>query len=706
MFSGYRLVVSSFPLKVWITPLAAFAEPTNFLYRCRFLHFTPKALQGATTTSTTNRQCEFIKQPSKLDSLCAREGSHGDSLINQDIQPAPGIAEAGLFQSLSITDTKHHVPTRHEARGGTENSGVVEESPKALLKGLTGTSVQQTFKLRGAQLPRLLSKVREKRDMQKFGQVKSSVMKEKGSWSYDWRIPLLELRRNFERSSAPLADLDTFVAPSILYRQFADVEVFKPSTWSQGSFAEYVNNLAQSQVSRLMQKHLYTGRTTHVSAVKDTLLFLFRDEELQPCVSTLAFENALRFFYRHSLISDARTLFNIMVERRIPIRTETFNMALRAAAGKKDLHNYTYLLRAMINQGLRPNEGTWVSLVIVLESHAAKVAVIENMRQLDLLSRADVIQAVAVDLLSSQLGQPAGVDSDATGTMQVFDSEFGDSWFSPKAGNVICEHLCKTGRPEQAVQFLETMVKRACRPNRGTLDILLTHCLMVLDDAGALRLLKLFWHEYQVGTGGFSYHVLFMIGWHIRSYNLCRVVWWAACIEGEVTYRMQELTMRSLLRNTPVQTKNMSKVWMKEVGKVIVGIKPSGRAHEKSKMSENKNVSTRHNIEGLAAWASSEEDRFAQVGLANHAMRADLSAFKVFRLYVADFHQAFADAVERDGEWRKHGYQSMSLSQKIREAVQIPVRYKVRWFGAPERKPKHAARREQVLNKHVENSPE
>ncbi|MCJ1325542.1 hypothetical protein MMC10_002205 [Thelotrema lepadinum] len=543
-------------------------------------------------------------------------------------------------------------------------------------------STQKTFKLQPIKTDVVLNKAVQKQEEWNRATATNSILKERGSWSYDWRVPLQELRQNLRKDASPLSDVDAFVRPAVLYHQFSAREIFKPLEWSTPSFASYVKELASSQVARLMNRHLYVGHTNHVLAVRETLVSLFVDPDLRAYLSADAFEDALRFYYRHNIITEARKLFNIMLERNIRLRSRTLNIALCATAVKRDLHNFTYLLRAMINLGLKPSEDTWVSLVIVLESGAAKLAVVQNMRELSLLERLDVRQAISAELISTELDESTQTVDDVLAIMKKFDSQFGDDWFTERAGNIIIKHLCSSAKADQAFPFLATMVERRTIPNRATLDILLSHCLYNLDADGALQLLILFSKRFRVSGGEFSYNLLFLIAWYTLRYNLCRTIWWKACIDTAVSFRMQELTMRSLLRNTPPLTNNHSKLWMKEVGKVMVGISRNIDTGSKNDLESQEavrsNTPVKELVQDLAEWSATGKERFDQTALAQRMMGADLSAFKLYRLDEDLFHAAFEEALKQDKSWHLRGFENIPLKDKIAQAIDIPVQYKVR----------------------------
>ena len=599
--------------------------------------------------------------------------NHSDAITYKSVAPeqhdSEGLSQGqnGAREDTKATQVKEPGSKQYAAKNDLRGFQVLEESQN-LPEEKKGQPTKQEVAFNGANTR--LARVPQPEGLRDHKRRINSILKDKGPLSYDWRLPLLELRRHFLEDSSPLSNIDYFTRPKTAYHQFSAYEISRPSEWSRESFATYVDDLSQSKVSRLMVRHLYHGHTTHVLAVRDLLLPLFQNAALQHFVSAGAFESALRFFYRHSMIKDARNLWNLMLERGMEIRPKTFNIALRKAADAKDLHNYTYLLRSMVRLGLRPSEDSWVSLVVVLESYFAKEVVVQNMRQLDILKRTDVIQAVAVNLLTSLLQKEP--DADISALLGKFDDDFGPRWFSSGAGNAICKYLCEAGKAEHASQFLDIMIQRRCKPNQGALNILLGYCRRNRDIYSAIHISKLFWSRYQVEAGEYGFHILFLLAWELKLHNVCRVVWWYACIAGALTYRMQELTMGSLLRQVSTKSRNLTEVWKNDAGKVIVGIEGHRSMQE----------GVKRTVQQLAVKSSTKEHRDSQILLAKMVMQRDLSAYKNYRLDAVHFHEALAGALNRDEEWHKVGLSYMLLREKLTKAIQIPVRQKVRRFVA------------------------
>ena len=641
--------------------------PTGITARARILHRFSYFIRQAYHTDATSKDLEEIGVEDFYDLQISRAIGYDpeyESIPDLDTQ-----LQIGESHDFDASDARRRASRRHQTEKEVESFRTLEE----MMQNKGTKSSQESFRLSTTRHHRVLSQAVRK---QEIDDTTNSNLKKRGSWSYDWRVPLLELSQNYEPDGLPLEHIN-FMQHVDTYRQFSTAEISVPPQWSQQSFAGYVNDLAQSRVSRLVARDLYEPQDTHVHAVKDVLFSLFRNDDLQQYMTIEALENALRFFYRYDLVNDAKKLFRIMFERQIPLRGKTFNIALRAIAAHRDLHNFTYLLRSMINLGLKPSEESWLSLVVVLESTFAKYTAIQNMKTLGVLDRTDVLQAVAADVLTSEFKGDIADRPGVTDVLNKLDLQLGPQWFSMAAGNSLCKHLCQIGQPEVALIFVDAVVQRGSLPNRGTLDVLLTHCLWNLDSSGALNLLKLFWRKYSVVPHELGYHVLFMIAWETHQYNVCRVVWWKACIDCAVTFRMQELVMRSLLRNTPLNGAGLPKTWMKEVGKVSVGIEVT----KDSLNGEETASSLRNAKEKIAAWCHTGEERTVQIKLAKQTMRADLRAYKKYKFGASKFHDVFSEALMKDQSWRDRGLISISVMDKIQDAVHIPIRSKVRTYG-------------------------
>ena len=566
--------------------------------------------------------------------------------------------------------------------GPTIRGEVLPEGAKHKLAG-------EFFRLVPGQTRTMVKRVQAVERYREHNSITSSVTKFKGTWSYDWRIPLLELRQHFQKDPSPIIHSSEVTRAITQYQEYAAAEIPKPSTWSQESFAIYIKELALSRVSRVLQRQLYAKNTSHVFAIRKILLTLFRDHSMRPYLTPLAFENAMMFFYRYNMVSSCRELFNLMTTLEIPIFSSTFNLMLRAAAEKKDLHNFTYLLRAMIRMGVKPNENTWVAFVTAISTNVVKIAIIKQMRELGLLERDDVVQAVVIELLPTEITSHFGNGLDLNLLVEHLDSKYGRSWLSTMSANVMCRKLGELGHISEAVKILEIMLERGSRPDKFTLSIFLNHCTRIADSDLALRFLTLFQNRYGIRATKLNFHSLFMLGWRSRKYNMCRVVWRVACVNAAVTYRMQELVMRSLLRNTPPDPCNLREKWMKEAGKIVIGVDMEKQewAHNREKSQGARPSHKVGLIMELATYAEGPEKRTYRLARAKKLLAEDLAASSSHRLKES-FLTLLREALKMDDKWQREGKWKITIYRRLHLAIWTKIEPKVMGYLSTRRQRK------------------
>ena len=527
----------------------------------------------------------------------------------------------------------------------------------------------ESFQLGPPQVRLMKKKVDEHTEQHEKKSVFNSLMKEKGPWSGDWRFSLRLLRQHSEADHSPALYSAAYIRDHIQYRQVPAYDIPPPPVWTKENLVTYLYELTHSKVSRQMQRHLYKDSPPHVLAVRNVLFSIFDDPAMTEFLSPAAFDIALLFFYIHNTIRDSRILLNRMLETDVPVQTSTFNIMLRGAAEHNDLHNFTSLLMSMTEMGIKPNENTWVAFVSVVESKVVKYAIVKAMRERGFLQRPDTLQAIVIELLPMEAVAHILSGMDLIVLLEQFDSKYGPNWFSTYAANLLCKALGEHGRFQDIVNLLGVVVQRGCKPDRITLITLLSLCTKLLDINLALRFLVLFRSRYNIHPNEDAFHLLFMIAWRKKKYNACRAIWRVACVNAFVSFRMQELVMRSLLRNTPMSTQSKHHIWMKEAGKVIIGVDfgAPGPLQPPPKSGREENPGHWDIMKDLMTWAPPEE-RPRRLELAKQQLAADLDACNRCR-FDGDFLALLAEALKRDAHWEEGDRWRMPIAMKIHRAL-------------------------------------
>lgn len=535
--------------------------------------------------------------------------------------------------------------------------------------------LKERFREQSTNVRRVKSCVQRKIKHQEDKATANSKLKDKGIWSYDWRIPLQELEKYSgcqdggpEVSTAsPSTIRNVRLGSKYRYRQVQVKDIARPQVWSMTTFAAYVENLTLSAVNRHMNRYLYTEGQSHVTNVESTLKALFVDPWLSHCLTIESFNAALTFFYKHSMIPSARMFLTLMEERHMDIPAETFNIMLRGASSRKDLHNFTFLLRAMIQRGIRPTADTWIALIMAVHSKAAKLRIVRSMGERGFMERRGIIKSVLSHLVPTEIVNYVESGQNIPNLFQDLDRKYGRHWLSVSTGNQMCQKLGEHGLMLKAFEVLDLMVDRDCLPDSVTMMIFLGHCKRQKDMGGAIEMLDWFHDMYSLNLEEDVFDTLFMLAWRSCLYNCCRVVWRTACIYGTVSYRMQQLVMRSLIRNTPGQPQTRTQHWMKSIGKVVIGVNLCTAQHAND---PGKGLAV---MKRLVHWAASGDERASSLQLAKLTLAQDLDASMQFDLDGV-FTELMDKALDLDRQWALGDtWSAKSTLWKVQNAITVDL---------------------------------
>ncbi|MCJ1289093.1 hypothetical protein MMC34_000625 [Xylographa carneopallida] len=653
--------------------------PRGTLHRFLLYFFAgaqPRASFGSKTTHlSTSPGSVALTQNSVIPEQLQKFQEAQDEL-RQYVNPVQTLPRASLLEGRRTGDKANvTLDWIFKAGGNSQIASATArdrhvEGFKTLEEALSaspGRSLRDSFESPSASIRRIKTDTIRKEEIQTLKPVST---KHTGSWSYDWGLAFLELKQHYEANGTTIAK-----SPLVTYNlpinasnnsQVRAQDIQRPKIWSGFTFTAHVKKLAQSRVSRLMQPKLYRNQTTHANAVQAEIMLLFEDEALRPYVTTEAFNIALSFCYKNSNISDARKLFNIMDDAHVTISAQTFNIMLLGAAARKDLHNFTYLLRVMTRRGVSPDGDTWIAFLMAIEDRRVKFLVTRYMREAEMLQDAAMVQSVVNEIIDVELSCHLAGDRDLESFVLLMDSRYGPHWLSVQAGNQMCYVLRERGAISQAAEVLGIMADHGCKPDNVTLHIFLGHCRRLRHPQRAIKLLQQFKNLYNVSPNENDYDSLFMLAWRSKLVNCCRIIWRVACLETALSYRMQELVLRSLLRNTPEYPQTTAQRFLKMAGKVVVGIDIQlGTDPEESDPRWKL-------MQLLSQFSSTGTDRQRSLSLAKQIVARDLDAARHYTL-AGSFIDLFAEALALDRSWHNEETEQKPLMWKLQHALDVTI---------------------------------
>lgn len=515
-----------------------------------------------------------------------------------------------------------------------------------------------------------------------------------GPWAHDWTIPFQLLKESYnaqyvgekeEEKSIPCGQKTPPKARPRIRQKRAD-QIKTPPIWNAETFASYVEVVCSSSVDRLMQRKLYGGRTTHKEAVAGILERLFEDIGRKGILTPAACEIAMEFFYRNSMIRQARAIFDHTQNLLITIQPSTIDLMLRSTALAKDLHNYSYILRALLRQGFKPTGRTWVALLSAMESRDVRTVILHEMHRIGVLQDRLICKEAVSVVIRDELSSYSPGDFDLATFLTHMDSKYGDQWLSVLAANNLLHELGRTTDVREIVDVLDNLIQRGLVPNMVTFNTLITLCSLQNQHDTVIDIIRRFRHDYHLPLSGIAHRDLFKLAWSRRMYNCARVIWRSACVRSVATYQMQTLAYRSLLahghrhrlKNEP---QSRGQIWKASAGAVIIGVNPS----------EQLSLTSNNFFEIPPSSSSSSPSPFAEIDAGPDAPKAelnnpthsntisaliqqDLATAGTFRL-VGHVEDLLSAALARDREWQRTGVlKTCDTAWKRKNALPIEVK--------------------------------
>ena len=414
----------------------------------------------------------------------------------------------------------------------------------------------------------------------------NKILKDKGLFSHDWRIAFNELQKHYtpeKVDSSKRADtlgearnLIQSAGSHIRYVGGSDViqssarkvistsrnhgtfqlahKVLPPTKWSEASLSLYVEALAESQRAQASVTWAEKPQVKGWTNIRDVLAAfdnVFYGSTTQEFLSIDACNTALRFFYDHSNMAKARSLYIRMEDLKMPIPAETFNILLRGSASQSDLHNFTFLLKNMARRGFKPNEETWALFLQVIDNSEVRAVIVRKMAEMNMLDKLGIRRDVAGQMVHYEISNYLADGHDHHGFLRHMNSKYGPGWLSTGAGNRLLNEVAKRKSVRESLGLLYEMKEAGFMPDDISINTLLRHCLPLRLHGLAIEILEAFEYHYRLYPRHAAHETLFLQAWRSRLLNFSAVIWRSACIYNAVSDKMRNLVFQSLLSYTP-----------------------------------------------------------------------------------------------------------------------------------------------------------
>ena len=387
----------------------------------------------------------------------------------------------------------------------------------------------------------------------------------------------------------------------------------KPSRWTQRSLIGYILDLANFKPPRpiLFEVLPEDAKRQYLASISDVAIAMdkaLHDSELRSYMTIDAANIALQYFYNHEMMNRARSLYLRMEYLYLDLTSETWNIMLRASASYKDIYNFSFLLGNMIGRGFRPNSKTWAIFVMALGPVQAKRSTIDAMKARGIMDDASVRRDVATQMVQHEFVDHIARNSNTETFFDLMLEQYGIDWLSTSTGNILISEVIKSAKGNrsvavlQALKVLYEMKQRSFAANQVTMDILLKECEGASRQKLLVEILSIFENHWGLKPGREAHQRLFNHAWRNKTLNFLRTLWISACLNGFVSFRMQDLVMQSILSNRNETSKPDDPMPFKQIaGWFLVSVDPSKALPGEHSMQWKPEIEERLAVQGILA---------------------------------------------------------------------------------------------------------
>ena len=448
-----------------------------------------------------------------------------------------------------------------------------------------------------------------------------------------------------------------------------------PQSWTVRSFADVIETLTTMQIPRQLRRELYEGTETHNHAVARVIESLFSDPRSTPYISSRALNAALNFTCKHTEIVDTSNfLFQKAKSIGLSLQADTFNILMEESLRQNKLSHYQSLLADMRRMGIVPNGMTWLALLRVTKSRTGHRAILQHLRQ-KWPKDSMVWQQVALELISNDFAKHVRLEKSFYYFVDFMDQSLPSAWLSARCINRMLMVCAKHKLWDIVPRIVEFGERRGGYFNTATQ----TRLLSVFQKRGSIRdSIDLLESDFAKTVGrdsAFAIPTVFITAWNNRFYNVCRVLWRYAAVNGIITSTMQNVVTLSLTKNNDESSDSGSHLWRMTAGKVIAGMDlktPDLGAGYRFLSKEG----LRDPMKVLAQWTPDDGPRQEQLALAVTIIQRDLTAYKRFWHFRSEqLFDLLRKAYEMDCDWmhNKKVRRYSDLSWMIESAIEVPL---------------------------------
>jgi hypothetical protein len=460
-------------------------------------------------------------------------------------------------------------------------------------------------------------------------------------------VPIFPSLRALERDNLPAPRVRGVWTNSSISQTPASLDLITDD-WKNIStvreFVEHVDGLTNSLPG--------SNEQSHSQSVAIKLLELFSKGKNRRFISTAALNKSMSFLLEQGYLEYARRLFILTTNERV-LTIETFNLIFESAARAQNVPLFLETMRKMLRLRIVANSDTLLAYLEFITRPASRTKMVKLMEEKGWLQEPAAmrrtLELTIQDTFAQHLVEGKSVNAFLKKTIRAF----GCSYFPAR----LIKKMFHVTFRLQNVSAMQQLF-RLCKANGLPLTPSILNPLIALfphDTFTVMYYVLECLEKTKDKLDKKTYDALFLNALNNRHYNICRVLWRYACMDGQATNNMKRELAFLLSQSVGKEgLTEQEKVWRTSVGKVIVGIDMQSRGFP-LKQSLLKDIPIEFHDNPIASLTGNSmpqsEERMRQRRAARAILKHDIDVGPWYRPTVPLANMLEA-AAELDAQWK------------------------------------------------------
>lgn len=445
-----------------------------------------------------------------------------------------------------------------------------------------------------------------------------------------------------------------------------------PPVWTHRSFADYLHRLTKLCTSP--QNHFLVSpiHKVHPKTVCDIIYDLCANENQRDYLSSEAVDTAITFLAQndcHKHISQLLPMFEGL------ITTATMDVLFYQAARTQNLFRLNEYSEMMGHLKLKPSGLEWLYIVAALETSPFRLTLLAELNNRGLIKDSRSFRWAVSVSLAAGFRKHINDGKSFLSYIQTLDDVLGQDWISNRAINTMLFEASYMKRLDIILDILVYCEREQIQLRSASLNKALIYFVHTKSLQKGIRFYLDFVATFGVQRNSTTMRLLWHLGIRKRSYNVCRVVWMYACLEGRVSKEMREMMEESLsfmMNPKPKDTyRAPQRIFLQNFGKVAAGALPPADKVTSLRSVDRFYEPPSEAFSHLFTYLTGGRPREQQLKLAKRIVEEDMDACK-YSYEVPPFDEMIQQAAKVDLLW---GPPTELWPRKVRlDAMHVDVR--------------------------------